>query len=93
LVKEQLGNKTHWQDSNDLEMMFQGTYTSDFYRNIRNLLHEQVSLCNGVSRSNADESRALERRWQELLVRERHYRTGANPAAGPAAAGSAAAAG
>jgi len=93
LVKEQLCNKTHWQDSNDLEMMFHGTYTSDFYRNIRNLLHEQVSLCNGVSRSNADESRALERRWQELLVRERHYRTGANPAAGPAAAGSAAAAG
>jgi anaerobic magnesium-protoporphyrin IX monomethyl ester cyclase len=95
LVKKQLGNKTHWQDSNDLEMMFQGTYTSDFYRTIRNLLHEQVTLCNDVSRPDADEHRALERRWHELLVRERQYRTGSGPAAaaGPAAAGPASAAG
>ncbi|MBV8308417.1 MAG: B12-binding domain-containing radical SAM protein, partial [Gammaproteobacteria bacterium] len=27
LVKAQLGSKTHWQDSNDLAMMFHGTYT------------------------------------------------------------------
>jgi anaerobic magnesium-protoporphyrin IX monomethyl ester cyclase len=89
LVKKQLGNKTHWQDSNDLEMMFQGTYTSDFYRRIRNLLHDQVCLSNDVSRHDADEHRALERRWHELLVRERQYRTGS----GASAAGSAAAAG
>ena len=44
LVKAQLGGKTHWQESNDLEMMFHGTYTSDFYRSIRDLLHEQVAL-------------------------------------------------
>src|SRR5581483_8851178 len=35
LVKEQLRGKTHWQESDDLEMMFQGTYTSDFYRAVR----------------------------------------------------------
>jgi anaerobic magnesium-protoporphyrin IX monomethyl ester cyclase len=84
LVKQQLGNKTHWQDSNDLEMMFQGTYTSDFYRRIRNLLHDQVSLCNGLSRQDADDRGArlaLERGWQDLLVRERQYRTGSGPAA------------
>ncbi len=40
LVKEQLGDKRHWQESNDLEMMFHGTYTSDFYRAVRNLLHD-----------------------------------------------------
>ncbi len=68
LVKEQLGAKTHWQDSNDLEMMFQGTYTSDFYRAIRDLLHDQVSHGSGAS---------LEHRWQDLLAREGHYRTGA----------------
>jgi anaerobic magnesium-protoporphyrin IX monomethyl ester cyclase len=89
LVKKQLGNKTHWQDSNDLEMMFQGTYTSDFYRRIRNLLHDQVTLSNDVSRQDADEHRALERRWHELLVLEGQYRTGS----GVTAAGSAAAAG
>ena len=43
LVKEQLRGKTHWQESDDLEMMFQGTYTSDFYRAVRDLLHEQVA--------------------------------------------------
>jgi anaerobic magnesium-protoporphyrin IX monomethyl ester cyclase len=84
LVKQQLGNKTHWQDSADLEMMFQGTYTSDFYRRVRDLLHDEVSLCNGASRDDANEWRArlaLERRWQELLVRERQYRTESGPAA------------
>ena len=44
LVKEQLQAKTHWQESNDLEMMFEGTYSSDFYRAVRNLLHDQVSV-------------------------------------------------
>ena len=43
LVKEQLGDKRHWQESNDLEMMFAGTYTSDFYRGVRNLLHDEVA--------------------------------------------------
>jgi anaerobic magnesium-protoporphyrin IX monomethyl ester cyclase len=86
LVKKQLGNKTHWQDSNDLEMMFQGTYTSDFYRRIRNLLHDQVTLSNDVSHHDADERRALERRWHELMVRERQYRTGSGSSANSAAA-------
>src|SRR6202020_3119777 len=44
LVKAQLHGKTHWHESNDLEMMFQGTYTSEFYRAVRNLLHDQVTL-------------------------------------------------
>jgi anaerobic magnesium-protoporphyrin IX monomethyl ester cyclase len=43
LVKEQMGDKRHWQESSDLEMMFHGTYTSDFYRAVRNLLHDQVT--------------------------------------------------
>ena len=92
LVKEQLGGKTHWQDSNDLEMMFQGTYTSDFYRTIRDLLHDQVSSYNRASGSAADERReqhSLEDRWQELLARESMYRTcpPPSPAAIAAAAG------
>jgi anaerobic magnesium-protoporphyrin IX monomethyl ester cyclase len=78
LVKQQLLGKTHWQDSNDLEMMFQGTYTSDFYRAVRDLLHEQVSLqsrqdasANGTEHRHA--KRALERRWQVLISREHQY--------------------
>jgi anaerobic magnesium-protoporphyrin IX monomethyl ester cyclase len=85
LVKEQLRDKTHWQDSNDLEMMFQGTYTSDFYRTIRNLLHDQVTLHSGETPPHDSEqhhaNRLLERRWQELLSHERQYRSDCGPAA------------
>lgn len=79
LVKEQLGAKTHWQDSDDLAMMFQGTYTSEFYRAIRNLLHDQVS----VEKLNVPESsdeyrevrRVIKRRWTDLLAHELQYRS------------------
>jgi anaerobic magnesium-protoporphyrin IX monomethyl ester cyclase len=77
LVKAQLGGKTNWQDSNDLEMMFQGTYTSEFYRAIRNLLHDQVTLQTAGARDSGH-SRvqiALDRRWQELMSRELEFRS------------------
>ncbi len=41
-VREQLGAKTNWEDSDDLAMMFQGAYTSDFYRTLRDALHAEV---------------------------------------------------
>ncbi len=80
LVKTQLGPKSHWQDSDDLAMMFLGTYTSDFYRAVRDLLHDQVTLqareAGGAPQTTVrSERRALERRWQELLAQEREYRT------------------
>src|SRR5262249_13349313 len=79
LVKAQLGGKTHWQDSNDLAMMFQGTYTSEFYRAIRNLIHDQVSLQNQEAdvplAQSSPAKRTLERRWHALLSRESSYRT------------------
>jgi anaerobic magnesium-protoporphyrin IX monomethyl ester cyclase len=77
LVKAQLRAKTHWLDSNDLDMMFHGTYTSDFYRSVRNLLHDQISLQTlrydpqAQARANA----ALECRWGELLSEESRYRS------------------
>jgi anaerobic magnesium-protoporphyrin IX monomethyl ester cyclase len=79
LVRAQLGRKTHWQESNDLEMMFQGTYTSDFYRAIRNLLHDQITIQTSCTPANADEHgrarHALDERWRELLSREQQYRS------------------
>ena len=79
LVKVQLGPKTHWQDSDDLAMMFRGTYTSEFYRTVRDLLHDQVCLqrlegrpVDGAAR---EARRTLERRWRKLLSREHEYRS------------------
>jgi anaerobic magnesium-protoporphyrin IX monomethyl ester cyclase len=74
LVKAQLQAKTHWQESNDLEMMFEGTYNTEFYRAVRDLLHEQV-----VVGADASRARAMQRRWDILIASERQCRN-ARPA-------------
>lgn len=66
-VKEQLGKKTHWQESNDLEMMFSGTYRSEFYRVVRNLLHDQVTR---------PHSPDVAQRWATLIENQGAYRQG-----------------
>ena len=72
-VKLQLGEKTHWQESNDLEMMFAGTYVSEFYRAVRNLLHDQVKY---------PYSPDVEQRWARLIENERAYRQDTRGATG-----------
>jgi anaerobic magnesium-protoporphyrin IX monomethyl ester cyclase len=60
-------------------MMFEGTYASDFYRAIRDLLHDQVSVEKLNERRRVvdyqRERRALERRWAHLISSERQYRS------------------
>jgi len=66
-------------------MMFQGTYTSEFYRAIRDLIHKQVALQvleNDVPTPSATALRALGRRWHRLLSRERLYRSPARDTSG-----------
>jgi anaerobic magnesium-protoporphyrin IX monomethyl ester cyclase len=78
LVKAQMRAKTHWRESNDLDMMFHGTYTSDFYRTVRNLLHDQITLQTAAPSGSLEHRRAtqaLEQRWQELVSDERKYRS------------------
>jgi anaerobic magnesium-protoporphyrin IX monomethyl ester cyclase len=41
-VRERLGEKTHWIDSEDLSMMFKGAYSSEFYRALHDALHAEV---------------------------------------------------
>ncbi len=76
LVSRQLGGKTHWQASGELAMMFQGTYTSAFYREVRDLLHAQVSLATRHDLRSAVAERArrsLQRRWSRLLGRQESF--------------------
>ncbi|MEO5830185.1 MAG: radical SAM protein [Rhodanobacter sp.] len=77
-VKAQLGAKTHWQDSGDLAMMFRGAYDSDFYRHMRDLLHEQVMLQQSKAiepeEHHRDASAALDARWDALIANERAHR-------------------
>src|SRR6202167_477082 len=46
-VQAQLGEKTNWADSEDLSMMFQGTYNNEFYRALHDALHAEVDSWNG----------------------------------------------
>jgi anaerobic magnesium-protoporphyrin IX monomethyl ester cyclase len=49
LVASQLGTKKNWADSNDLSMMFQGAYSSEFYRALSDAVHLQVRGGDGLS--------------------------------------------
>jgi anaerobic magnesium-protoporphyrin IX monomethyl ester cyclase len=64
-VKRDLGAKRNWDESNDLDMMFFGTYRSEFYRSVRNLLHDQVAQ---------GPSPTIRRRWDELVRSEAQFR-------------------
>lgn len=78
MVKAQLGEKTHWQDSDDLAMMFRGAYDSEFYRRVRDLLHTQVTL--QQSKQNESPERhhqaiaALDAQWKALIASESAHR-------------------
>ena len=65
-VKEQLGAKQNWSDSDDLCVMFKGTYTDKFYRAIRDALHIEVEGWRARQSERSDEAARL---WRlvELL--------------------------
>lgn len=69
MVADGLGDKTHWADSNDLAMMFQGTYQTPFYRKLRQVLHHDLDLRNRLRRGDGAEAAELDRMadgWLEL---------------------------
>jgi len=41
-VRGQLGARTNWEETGDLAMLFQGTYTTPFYRRLRDALHAEA---------------------------------------------------
>lgn len=41
MVEQDLGDKQNWIDSEDLDMMFVGTYTTEFYRQLYRVLHKE----------------------------------------------------
>jgi anaerobic magnesium-protoporphyrin IX monomethyl ester cyclase len=41
-VRAQLGLHQHWEHSDDLAMLFRGTYSTAFYRQVRDVLHDET---------------------------------------------------
>lgn len=60
-VKLQLGDKQNWVDSADLEMMYQGPFTTAFYRQLHVVLHKEFR--------SRKQWRELRRDWQKGKVR------------------------
>ena len=61
-VSGQLGARTNWEETGDLAMLFQGTYTTAFYRRLRDALHAEVRDAEPA-------------RWFALGEEERSHRT------------------
>lgn len=40
-VSEQLGEKQNWQDSDDLAMLYQGPFSTEFYRKLHSVVHKE----------------------------------------------------
>jgi len=58
-VRAQLDAKRNWDETDSLEMLFQGTYTTDFYRRVRDILHAEVDAYR-------DGERSLDAPWAAL---------------------------
>jgi len=46
-VKDDLKLKANWTDSDDFEMMFHGTYSSEFYRKLQRFVHKEYRKSQG----------------------------------------------
>jgi anaerobic magnesium-protoporphyrin IX monomethyl ester cyclase len=40
-VREQLGEKQNWHDSNDLAMLYKGPFSTEFYRKLHSVIHKE----------------------------------------------------
>jgi anaerobic magnesium-protoporphyrin IX monomethyl ester cyclase len=84
-VREELGEKQNWVDSDDLTVMFRGTYTNEFYRALRDALHAEVNtwstqsalpeICDGlqVHAGSADATQVADL-WTTVLQMEKTCR-------------------
>jgi anaerobic magnesium-protoporphyrin IX monomethyl ester cyclase len=68
-VRAHLGSKRNWEHTDDLDMLFHGTYVADFYRRVRDLLHEEVDAF-----VTGDDTGTFDRQWVELAALQREHR-------------------
>jgi anaerobic magnesium-protoporphyrin IX monomethyl ester cyclase len=65
MVKAELGDKRHWDESNDMAMMFRGPFQTPFYRTLRDLLHRDLILRHRL-RSGAENAETIEAQMERL---------------------------
>jgi anaerobic magnesium-protoporphyrin IX monomethyl ester cyclase len=52
-VRAQLGAKRNWTESNDLDPLFPGAYSRDFYRTLAEVVHSEFRVSRGVRAARA----------------------------------------
>ena len=67
-VKAQLSARTNWSDSDDLAMLFEGTYGGPFYRRVRDLLHAEALVLQGLPGELS--AAEIDAGWTDLARRE-----------------------
>lgn len=77
-VQAQLGSKRNWTESDDLCILFQAEYTTDFYRTVRNALHAEVD---SWSDGSADAKQQVEQLWANVRKLEPSSHSSADEAA------------
>jgi anaerobic magnesium-protoporphyrin IX monomethyl ester cyclase len=65
-VRQQLGYKRNWTDSDDLCIMYRAAYKTDFYRAVRDALHAEVDSWRLTGAGADNKAELLWRRVQEL---------------------------
>lgn len=75
-VAAELGAKQNWLDSEDMAMMFRGTYTTAFYAALHDALHLEVDLRNRAGEHSSD------RRLNDLWLRVEELAEAGAPAVG-----------
>ena len=69
-VRQQLGSKQNWSDSDDLCVMFKGAYTDKFYRAVRDALHAEVDSWKPAAGSLQPERFDREQVWMQVDLLE-----------------------
>jgi anaerobic magnesium-protoporphyrin IX monomethyl ester cyclase len=47
-VRQRMGDKHNWSDSQDLDLMFPGTFSPDFYRALHKVTHKRFRIWQGI---------------------------------------------
>jgi anaerobic magnesium-protoporphyrin IX monomethyl ester cyclase len=68
-VRRHLGAKRNWDHTGDLDMLFHGTYTAEFYRRLRDLLHGEID-----PRSDTPARAVRDAAWADVARREADFR-------------------
>ena len=65
MVSDQLGEKRNWVDSQDLDMMYRGTFATPFYRHLYRVLHKEFRMRRSWRELRSMTWRDL--RWKHIL--------------------------